>query len=96
MNEPFAARTERIADLIRLSVGVRAAHGAMAWRCRHLPLYRLRTDSEHVHRLLSSLCSDMWGDAANHEMVEVAHDAIDARLAQVEVALPEYESRLSA
>lgn len=96
MNDSFAARTERIADLIRLSVGVRSEdNGTMSWRCRHLPLYRLRTDSEHIHRLVSSVCNDMWGEAADHDMVEAAHDAIDARLAQVE-RIPEYETRLRA
>jgi len=81
MNASIAARTERIADLIRLSIGMKSANsGMVSWRCRHLPLHRLRADAEQVHRFVMTVCADMWGEAADREMVQVAYCALDSRL----------------
>ncbi|HET7845734.1 MAG TPA: hypothetical protein VFL14_16385 [Xanthomonadales bacterium] len=85
MNASIAARTERIADLIRLSIGMKSPDsGTVSWRCRHLPLHRLRADADQVHRLVTNVCSDMWGDAADKDMVQAAYCALDARMLQVE------------
>jgi hypothetical protein len=81
MNASIAARTERIADLIRLSIGMKSSDsGMVSWRCRHLPLHRLRADAEQVHRFVTTVCTDMWGDAADNDMVQAAWWALDARM----------------
>lgn len=90
MTASIAARTERIADLIRLSIGMKSPDsGQVSWRCRHVPLHRLRADAEQVHRLVTTVCSDMWGDAADREMVHAAYCALDDRLLEQAAHLPE-------
>lgn len=95
MNASIAARTERIADLIRLSIGMKSADsGMVSWRCRHLPLHRLRADADQVHRFVTTVCTDMWGEAADNDMVQAAWWALDARM--LEQPVPAERTRLRA
>lgn len=90
MTASIAARTERIADLIRLSIGMKSPDsGQVSWRCRHVPLHRLRADAEQVHRLVTTVCSDMWGDAADRDMVHAAYCALDDRLLEQAPPVPQ-------
>ncbi len=89
MNEVVTARSERIADLVRLSIGVRRpGHAEPIWRCRHLPLHRLHGSAEQVQRLVANLCADMWGELADRAMVQVAFESLDDRVLWAHHASP--------
>ena len=74
------ARTERLSDLIRLSVGLAVGEEPLQWRSRHFPLKRLRDTPERVHGMVENACKDMWGEAADLRMVLLAFGAIGSRL----------------